>query len=184
MATFEVRHSEFPRNPKKFTVVLDKVVKNLGEPDTIFPEPGDDDVFWEIRIGVADAVDVSGETIKSLWVDTAVEGTVDATIQRGINEISQLIDWSDNGEFIQEDDIYGPVVVSTFPSPNAKDVSIFSSIQIRLQDFLPAKGIDLSTIKLTVDGVQVTPDFITGHIFDTTVSYKPPAVFEEREDSP
>ena len=182
MATLTIRNSLFPKNPKKFTVVVDRIVKLVGEPATIFPNKEDDDIFWEIRIGVADATDISGNPIQSVWIDTAVEKSIDGTITRGINEISQTIDWSDQGEFLEEEDKYGPVVVSTFPGNGQQDVSIFSSIQIRLQEFLPGVGIDFSSIKLTVDGVEVSPDQITGHPFDALVSYKTPMIFEERED--
>ena len=183
MATFKVFHSLYPDNPKLFTIVIDKVHKLSGEPGTIFEKPGSDDLFWELRIAVANAVDDSGDPVPSKWMGVSIEADIDATVSKGIQELSEIIDWSDGGTYSPGEDTRPPAVVSTSPAADSTDVSILSPIKIRLKDFLPAKGIDVSSIKLYVDDFLVTPDEIKGTPFDLEVRYMPPVVFEEREDS-
>lgn len=182
MATFIVRHSNYPRNPKRFTISIDKIAKLSGEPNTIFPTGQKDFDFWEIRIAPPDdAVDGMGNIVKSLWIDTAIEDTIDSTIVRGINQLSETIDWSQGGQFEEEVDSYPPVVTHTVPAPNEENVSIHQWIKITLEDMLPASGIDLSSVKLYVDGVEVVPTDVIGNPFKLEIYYKPPSpVLEER----
>jgi hypothetical protein len=181
MATFIVRHHLYPRNPKKFTVSLDKVAKLVGEPNTIFPRKGSDVDFWEIRIAPPeDAIDIDGNVVKSLWIDTAIQDTIDSTIVGGINQLSELIDWSQGGEFEAEEDRYAPKVTETVPVPNEENVPIDQVIKIVLEDLLPASGIDMDTVKLYVDNIEIVPSEIKGNPFRLEVYYKPPSpVLEE-----
>lgn len=183
MATFLVTNSFFPKNPKRFTVSVDKITKVTGEPGTKFSKKGSDDLFWEIHISVADAIDFDGHPIKSVWKDvvSSETDTVDKLIVTAVNEMASSIDWSEGGIFEQETDISPPMVTSTVPSNGETDVSIFQPIYVVLEDLLPAKGIDVDTIKLYVDGIEVVPTSIKGNPFKYVLIYRSPFVLEEVE---
>ena len=116
-----------------------------------------------------------------MWIDTAIEDTVDSTIVKGINTLSERIDWSQGGLFDFESDTSPPIVTETIPSPGEENVSIHQWIKVTLEDMLPASGIDMDSIKLYVDGVEVVPTDVIGNPFKLEIYYKPPSpVLEER----
>jgi len=184
MATFLVTNSLYPANPKKFTVSIDKVIKPYGETGTKFSKKGSDDLFWELHIAVADAVDTEGNPVPSIWKDVVSneETTVDALIVSAVNEIASRIDWSEGGTYEMMEDIYPPLVTSTVPASNEENVNIHQRIFVTIEDFLPAKGIDVDTIKLFVDGIEVVPTSIVGNPFRYEISYKVPYVLEQIEE--
>lgn len=180
MAKFIVRHSKYPRNPKAFVVSIDHVMKLTGEPGTIFALPRSDTNFWELHVAPPDdAIDALGNKVPSLWMGVDIEGTVDATIVKAVNQISQQVDWSQNGLFEEEDDYGPPQVTATIPEDGQENVDLRQMIKITLEDRLPAVGIDLDSIVLTVDGVEVVPTQVKGHPFKVDIYYDPPHVIEE-----
>jgi hypothetical protein len=184
MATFLVTNSFFPKNPKKFTVAIDKITKLTGEPGTKFSKKGSDDLFWEIHISVADAIDFDGNPIKSVWKDilSSETDTVDKLIVKAVNDMAADIDWSENGIFQQETDIEPPLVTETIPNDGDTNVNIHQPIYVVLEDLLPAKGIDIETVKLYVDGIEVVPTSIKGNPFKYILIYRSPFVLEEIEE--
>jgi hypothetical protein len=177
MSTFYVTHHLYPDNPQFFLVDVRKVVKFSGEPRTSFWQERRGEHFWEIVIYTS-GIDSDRNSIKPYWIDViSSEESISEIINNKISDICNLIDWSITGRsedeiFIEQSDLNSPVIYSCFPSPNQTGVPIGSRIIIRLRDLLPANGIDTSSIKMMVDGFDITPE-ITGNKYDCVVSYRP-----------
>jgi hypothetical protein len=59
------------------------------------------------------------------------------------------------------------------------DVPITSNSVVRLKESLPAAGIDLSTLKITLNDFDVTSESeLRGNIFDLTAIYRPTRILE------
>lgn len=176
MATVYLTHHLYPDNPHLFIVDLKKVVKLRGEPNTNYSRDRRGEHFWEIVIYTS-GLDSSGERLGPYWLDViGTEESVDDFINDKINEICSEIDWTKH-PLIEEDmeakvDRYPPKIYWQYPEDGDVNVPIDSRISITLRDVVPAKGIDFSTITLSVDGFNVTPE-ITGNPYNCTVSYKP-----------
>jgi hypothetical protein len=178
LTTFFVNHHLYPDNPHFFVVDVKKVIKLKGEPGTAFSQHRRGEQFWEIVIYTS-GLDSSEALLGPYWLDViGSEEDVDELINNKIKDICDLIDWSVPVNYNITDtltaaeDRYGPVVYSTYPANGQTGVPIDSKIIIRLRDLLPATGVDISSIILTVDGFTVTPE-TSGNIYDCVVSYKP-----------
>ncbi len=176
MATVYVTHPLYPDNPHLFIVDLKQIVKLKGEANTSFSRNRRGEHFWEFIIYTS-GLNSAGERLGTYWADVVgSEATVDELLKEKIKEICAEIDWTKRPG-LDEDleagvDRFSPRVYWQYPESGDTNVPIDSRIILMLKDELPAKGIDFSTITMTVDGFSVTPD-ITGNPFNCTVSYRP-----------
>lgn len=176
MATSYVTNHLYPDNPHLFIVDLKQIVKLKGEPNTAFPRNRRGEKFWELVIHTS-GLDSSGERLGPYWLDvTGTKESVDEFLSDKIEEICSEIDWTNNPAFEEDSeaqiDRYPPKVYWQYPEASETSVPIGSKIILELKDEVPAKGIDFSTITLTVDGFSITPE-VTGNPFSCTVSYQP-----------
>lgn len=176
MATVYVTHNLYPDNAHLFIVDLKQIVKLKGEPNTSFSRDRRGEHFWELIIYTS-GLNSSGERLGPYWLDVVgSESTLDEFINNKIKEICEEIDWTKHPGLVDDleemVDRFPPMVYWQYPESGATNVPISSRIIFMLKDKLPAKGVDFSTVTLTVDGFLVTPD-ITGNPFNCTVSYKP-----------
>ena len=79
-------------------------------------------------------------------------------------------EWSFTTEI--EAELIPPTVDTLSPADEAIGVSIDTSISCHIKD--TGSGVDITTIILTVDGVMVFVDSVTGDTDDLTVTYTPP----------
>lgn len=177
MANFVVTHHRFPRNPHIFTVNVTKIVKKGGEVNPNFkPSYPSAEPYWELTIHTT-GLGSGGDSVGPVIVDViGSETTVNDLINSKIAELCSLIDWSEQGEFSEESDVSSPIIVSRIPSPGQTDVPIQSSVIIRVQDKLPANGIDAGTLSLKIDGIAVNPE-IVGNKYDYTFVFKPRPIY-------
>ncbi|HEC66280.1 hypothetical protein LCGC14_2172800 [marine sediment metagenome] len=176
MATFYITPNLYPDNPHMFVVDVTQIVKIKGEPNTDFYRDYSGDHFWEVVIYTS-GLDSDRSTLGPYWVDViGSESDLTEVINGKLDEICSAIDWTKSPAF--EDDLtegtdtFPPYVYYQYPSPGQTNVPISSKIILRLREFLPAKGIDSSTVTMTIDGLSVIPD-IYGNPYDTVFSYKP-----------
>lgn len=113
------------------------------------------------------AKDCSGNSIQPLMVyDTSINGFFKA-LPKALADLCEHVCW---GEI--DNDRTAPFV--SYYGPAGDDVSLFSSIIIGLEDALPSKGIDPTSIRMTVNGFDVTNDIIIdGQYNILTVSWSP-----------
>jgi hypothetical protein len=172
LANFYVTHNKFPQNPQLFTIDIQRVVKLVGEPNTSFAYSRRGETYWEIHITTT-GTDINGDAIESSWIDVFdSEETIDEVIGSKLAEICGQIDWSNDGDFLLEEDRYVPYISYQYPAADQTDVPLHSSITIKVKELLPGEGIDIDTISLKVKGVSVVPS-ITGNPFEYTITYTP-----------
>jgi hypothetical protein len=81
------------------------------------------------------------------------EKNIQKEIKKGLGIIASQLDW---GNLIP--DTKTPAIDTIYPLPNSLDVPIESNVSIKLIDRFPTSLIDTSTIKLTVNNIDVTSD--------------------------
>lgn len=87
-------------------------------------------------------------------------------IENAISSLCEVIDWG-----VDLPDSLPPMVVSYSPQ-EGQTVPLQSAIAIRLAEALPSRGINMDSIRLRINGIQVQP-IITGTLYDLTVSFRP-----------
>lgn len=115
-------------------------------------------------------LDSSGNKIAPEIVNVVTTGTVHQEIEGAMGRISDKVDWGT----LKADTRSPELVEFSPPITNTTNVPIVSNIVARLQDSLPAAGIDFSTISVKVNNFDITSDVeFTGTIFDLTLTYRP-----------
>jgi hypothetical protein len=179
MANFYVTNNKFPAVPQLFVVSLHKMVGPSApelnpnfHPTYAVAEP-----TWKVLVYTS-GYDSEGKTVSPIQADVlGSEETVNDFIEGAVAFLCAQIDWSQQGAYSPETDSRAPIVVEQFPEVGQTGVPISSTVALRVKDFLPAIGIDPSSVQMTVDGFAVTP-VVTGNKFDYTFTYKPLAVYE------
>lgn len=176
MAIVYVHNNLYPDNAHVFIVDVKKVLSLSGEAGTSFWQSGRAEHFWKISIYTS-GLNSSGDRVGPFWYDlTSGEETLNEFINDKIEEISRTIDWSKavftDEVLVAQEDRYPPYIYYQYPSDGQADVPIDSRIIIRLREILPARGINLSSITMSINGMSITPE-IEGNPYDYTVSYRP-----------
>jgi len=176
MATVYLTHNLYPGNPQVVVVDFQKIVKIKGEPNTEFYRSRRGELYWHVVLYTS-GVDSNGDSLGPFWYHTiGSETTLNDFINNKVNEIAGLIDWTRSSKvedtFSAQDDRYAPYIYWSYPSDGQIGIPIDSTVSIRLREYLPATGIDISTLVFKIDGFTVNPD-ITGNKYDYVLSYKP-----------
>jgi len=177
MANFYVTHNKFPRNPQLFTINLRKVAGIPAEVNPNFtPTFGIAEEFWKLFIYTT-GLNSSGNNIQPIVLDVIGSyETVNDLVNGKLANLCSLIDWSQQGQYDPESDLAAPLVVDQYPARGQTGVPITSAIVIRIQDPLPANGIDISTLSFNVDGFDINPN-VYGNKFDYTITFSPKPIF-------
>lgn len=111
--------------------------------------------------------DKDGNSIKPIYVHTtAINGFWDS-LPKAIESICDKIDWGD----VNTDNIK-PYV--SYYSPGGDNVSLFSFVVVKLKDDYPSSGIDVDSIKMYINNIEVTDDlFIEGTYKDIKLTWNP-----------
>lgn len=180
MVVFYLRNSRIPDGKiVPVTVSLNQEVLqefNFPSTGTGFPNLVDQegDQSWILVLSTT-AVDSFGNSIAPEFINVVTTGTVHLELEAALGRIGQKIDWG-----VPLPDTQPPKLVSiTPPLTQTTNVSIFSDVEIKLKDPLPAAGIDLSTVKIKVNDFDVTSDVeFIGNVFDLTLRYKPTRILD------
>ena len=178
MANHYVTNSKYPSNPQLFTINLHKVAGREPEANPNFrPTFGVAERYWKLFIYTS-GLDANGDSVGPIIA--GVKGTaetVNGVVENALADLCALIDWSQQGQLSPEVDRNAPLVTEQYPVANQTGVNISSPVVIRVADPLPAVGIDLSTVTLTIDGHSVVPD-VVGNKFDYTFSFSPKPIYD------
>jgi hypothetical protein len=157
--------------PQAANVRLDQIPTATGSE---YPNLRDleGDGSW-ILIAETNEVDVSGVKIQPEFVNIVSTGTVHLEIEAALGRIGSQVDW---GTILP--DIKPPKLIEMTPAlDQTTNVPITSNIVARLEEPLPAAGIDLSTVSATLNGFDITNDLeLRGNIFDLTMVFRPTRV--------
>lgn len=117
--------------------------------------------------------DAVGNPIVPEFVNLVTTGTVHLEIEAALGRIGSQVDWGT----ILPDTKPPRLVEITPPLDLTTNVPITSNIVVRLEEPLPAAGIDLSTVSATLNDFDITGDLeFRGNIFDLTMIYRPTRV--------
>lgn len=97
------------------------------------------------------ALDKNGQRIQTVIIENVERNSIKREIQRGITLIGDQIDWKN-----LEDDTNAPKIDYISPEPNSTDVSIDSHVVLKIRDSFPTSGIDPDSIKLKINGIDIT----------------------------
>jgi len=145
-------------------------------PDTKDPEG---EGIWVLTVSTSE-LDSSGEKI-GIEVVNVLDPSLDTVhdeIQAAMGRIGEQIDWGT----LLVDNVAPQLKSLEPPIEQTENVSIVSDVVARIIDPLPAAGLDLSTLNMSINelpvisgGVTVSPNNIElrGNVFDTTVIFRP-----------
>lgn len=155
MAEFLVRNSLNPNDVVKFGITLQKIVI--------------DDSYsrkWVVCIAT-DAVDVNGARVKPEYITITSLDTLDDEVAAAVSRLANKIAWGP-----AEDDYRGPVVENF--SPSEPVASIDSVLSFTLRDILPSTGIDIDSLSVKVNGVEVKNQLkISGTPYEYDIVWDP-----------
>jgi hypothetical protein len=176
MANFYVTHHKYPDNPQLFTVNISLIVKRTGEPGTIFPYGRRGEKFWEIYIG-SSGVDENGDSVPPFWADiVTTETDIDELVAQKIKLICDEIDWTKQGTYVEGSDSSEPYLEEQYPSNGQTNVPILSTIKLVLKEPLPGSGMNISSMYMKVNGVDVNPS-VYGHPYKYEIFFSPKPVY-------
>jgi hypothetical protein len=156
MAQFLLRNSLNPNKAVKCGITFRQVV----------PKEGDGEAIWLVEIATNEP-DVSGNSIPPEYVNVRSLTYLGEEIKEAVENIAAKIDWTP-----LIDDTRVPYVDSIRPSDY--EVELETSIEIVLKEILPAAGIDIDSIIMTVNGFDVTDELeITGDPYEYKVIWNP-----------
>lgn len=195
MVVFYLRNSRIPDGKiVPVTVSLNKEVftgyKSAIRPDqnpvatgTLFPNLLDyeGEEIWVLTLATREA-DTDGNTIPIEIVNVVSESSIHLELEAALGRIGRKVDWG-----TPLPDSQAPQLVEINPPlGQTTNVPILSNIILRLQDPLPAAGMDLSTLNLRVNGLPVITSGVSeagmdtelrGNIFDMTIIHRPKKFF-------
>jgi len=144
----------------------DPTATGIQYPNLMDPEG---DQSW-ILIAATTEPDINGSPIVPEFINVVSTGTIHLELEAALGRIGSQVDW---GTILP--DTRPPRLAEITPTlDQVTDVPIMSNIMVRLQEPLPAAGIDLSTISGSLNGFDITEDLeLSGNIFDLTMFYRP-----------
>jgi len=143
-----------------------KVIKCGITFEQVTPKNGEGEPIWVVELAT-DEPKIGGGNILPEFINLTILDNLDEEIEKAVEKISEQIDWAP-----LEIDVRPPFVESCYPS--GYEVDIESSINIVLKDLLPAAGIDINSITMTINGFGVTSELeISGDPYEYTLKWKP-----------
>jgi hypothetical protein len=193
MVVFYLRNSLAPDDkivPITISLSLDgvKPYENPARPDqdplgtgTEFPNLADlegDGIWLLIVAPPRDELDKdTGQPIPPEIINVVSQDTLHEEIEAAMGRIGERVQWP-----ALFDDVQPPKLIHIEPEQNATDVSILSNIIYRIQEPLPAAGLDLSTLNIKLDGLPIVTSGVAepgetvefrGNIFDLEIIHRP-----------
>jgi len=142
MTDYLLRNSLNPNKVVSCTITFRQIV-NKGEEG----EP-----VWLIEINTVE-LNKDGDPIPPVYIHYTSELNLDLEIREATEYIASQIDWSPITE-----DVRPPFVIYSFPSTPNEVVDIYSDVVVDIKDLLPSAGIDVSSVTVTVNGMDVSDE--------------------------
>jgi hypothetical protein len=163
MAQFLIRNSLNSQKVVKCGITFEQVTpKNLeGEP------------IWVVELAT-DEPHKNGGSIPPVFINLITLDNLDAEIKQAVETISEQVNWTP-----LENDERPPFVDSV--SPTSYEVDMTAHVEIVIKDLLPSAGIDIDSIQMTINDLDVTDELeITGDPYEYTLKWLPfMKVYEE-----
>jgi hypothetical protein len=168
MAYFTVRNS---LNPHK------AIVCGITYKQVIDKNSYDGELIWVMEVATDEPHITTSGTIPPYFINITNESDLDLEIEKAISYISQQVNWE-------------PLVADTRPpfvtsvQPDTYIQKMHENVIVTITDLHPSEGIDLNSIEMTVNGIDVTDDLrIGGDEYEYIVEWRPPArVYTQLEE--
>jgi len=162
---FHLFHSQDPRGLR---VPISVTINQY-----IVQENQDGEPLWFLKLET-NVSDENGNAIDPVYVQEIAEDQITEEISKATVIIADQVAWGD-----LKPDTSPPYVVSVNPQDRQENVSIFSNVSVGIRDAFPTTAIDPSTIKLKVNGIDVTPEIhLSGVDNEYTISWVPIRVLD------
>jgi len=162
MAGFLIRNSLNPNKVVRLAITFRQQIFK-GE---------DGEPMWIVEVATSEE-DVNGDNILSEYIHTTSLNNIDKEIQKAASVIASKIDWEP-----LVDDTEAPYVYSVFPEEYLMDID--DNIKFTLKENLPSAGINDETIKMTINGIDVSDELsVAGDPYEYDVEWKPPIRIRE-----
>ena len=159
MAYFQVRNS---LNPSKL-IVCGITYKQ------VVPKNNEGEAIWVIEVATDEPHITTSGIIPSHYINITDELNLDLEVEKAVAEISKQVDWEPLAA-----DTRPPFVNSVYPDTYTQ--KIHENVFIGIIDLHPSYGIDIDSIEMTVNGIDVTNDLrITGDEYEYNVEWRPPS---------
>lgn len=182
MVVFYLRNSRIPDG--KIVPVTVSLTKDVVKPsiDAEFPDLADPEgeEIWILTLDTTEP-DTNGNPIDTEVVNIVSEDTVHLEIEAALGRLGTQIDWG-----TPLPDTHPPRLIEINPPLNqASNVGIFTKIVARIEDPLPAAGIDLSTLNVRLNDFPIITSGVAqpgedvelrGNVFDLTVIHRPKVI--------
>jgi len=159
MAEFIVRNSMNPHKAVKFGITYRQLVDKNKD---------DGELMWVLEVATDEPDATTSGVIPPYFVTLVDLDDMDEEIEKAVVAISEKIDWLPLHE-----DVRPPFVDSVYPDTYI--AKIHSNVKINIKDLHPSAGIDINSIRMFINDIEVTPDLLfTGDEFDYKVEWRPP----------
>lgn len=156
MAEFFIRNTLNPNKVVKCDLTFRQVV----------PKDYEGEPIWIAEL-VTQEPHLNGGVIRPVYINLVDLDDLDSEVTEAVETISAQINW-----LPLDDDARAPIVTSYHPVGSS--VSIEDHVIINLEELFPAEGIDLSSLTMTINGFDVTPELIIeGDPYAYNVKWKP-----------
>lgn len=164
MAYFQVRNS---LNPSK-VIVCGVTYKQ------VVPKGNEGEAIWVIEVATEEPHITTSGTIPPYHINLSEELDLDLEMEKAIAYISRQVNW----EPLSTDD-RPPFITSVQPDTYLQRIQ--QNVIVHVTDLHPSYGIDIDSIEMTVNGLDVTNDLrITGDEYEYIVEWRPPARVHEQ----
>lgn len=158
MAEYTIRNSLNPDKVVKCSITFRKLTNRdeRGEP------------VWLIHIAT-DEPHKNGGDIASVFIHLASLDNLGLEIDQATEKIAVQVDWG-----VLKEDLRPPIVFIVTPDNDLENVDIRSDVTFDIKDLLPATGINIDSIEMSVNGTDVTNELeISGDPYQYKVIWKP-----------
>lgn len=162
MATYTIRNTLSPSKVVSCTITFRSII-NKGE---------DGEPVWLVEINTVEP-HKNGGTIPTEFIHLVSTTNLDAAIKKATEHISSQINWEP-----LVDDKTAPSITASSPINNSI-VDINSDVWLDIKESLPAAGIDISSVKIFVNDIDVSDQLdVDGDPYSYRIRWKPMRVYD------
>ena len=158
MSDYILRNSLNPDKVVKCSITFRKLTNKYEKSEPV----------WLVQIATEEPHKNGGDIIP-VFIHLATLNNLDLEISNATEKIAVQVDWG-----VLKEDIRPPIVSIIEPSGDMNSVPINSNLIFDVEDILPTTGVDINSIKVSVNGMDVTDELeITGDPWIYRVKWPP-----------
>jgi hypothetical protein len=158
LAEYIIRNSLNPDKVVKCSITFRKLTNKDDRAEPI----------WLIHIDTNEPHKNGGD-INPVFIHLATSDNLDLEINRATEKIAAQVNWG-----TLKEDFRPPIVSIVEPCNDLENVDIKSNLIFDIEDLLPATGIDMDSIKASVNGEDITNEIdISGDPYKYRITWKP-----------